>query len=169
MDTKTGEKSEPLEERRVEVVKGTFALPPCRSCMSTEYKWVMGINCSNCYADQGRAVPQSDIRSKEDAEIDAKLKEVERSVAAEQEALEQAVTQRTRRIGGLGSVLREAAEDEPLPADLSAIKSVPGAMPLTDLQIRLRLLRDAGAKYYKDGVIEIHLEGRPQRHTPGTF
>ena len=164
MDRKTGAESESLEERRMEVVVGTQVLPPCMSCLATDYKWVLGVRCSNCYADKGREVNQDEIRAKEDAEIDAELQRIERSVHAEQEALEETIIQRSRRLG-LPSKLAEA---EPLP-DLATIQSPSGAMPLSDLQIRLRLLKDAGAKYYKDGMIEIHLEGRPQKPTSGTF
>jgi hypothetical protein len=33
--------------------------------------------------------------------------------------------------------------------------------PLTDLEARVKLLAEYGVKYYKDGILELHLEGRP--------
>ena len=32
--------------------------------------------------------------------------------------------------------------------------------PLSDLEARVKLLAEYGVKYYKDGLLELHLEGR---------
>ena len=53
---------------------------------------------------------------------------------------------------------------------VGAVKDFParptGVVPLHDLEARVKLLAEYGVKFYKDGMLELHLEGRPAR-TPG--
>jgi hypothetical protein len=40
---------------------------------------------------------------------------------------------------------------------------VGGVVPLTDLEARVKLLAEHGVKFYRDGLLEIHLEGKTTR------
>lgn len=43
-----------------------------------------------------------------------------------------------------------------------------GATPLADLKARLALLKQHGATYYKDGLLELHLTNRDAVKKPST-